>query len=173
MPPSTPDSSSEAAVSEVLGTILTFFVVTSILAVALLVFRNEGQEATREAGINGAEGVADRVAEGIEALLTFVENHPGATVALNVDLPGNLAGAGYVVRIVPASATACNDSTPATSPLVTVQRDGDCVRRPVAGSVPLGRLCDTSVGGGPLAVSYQAAATSSCPGNSIFLGNPS
>ncbi len=99
--------SNDDAVSEVIGFLLTFAIISFILLVSMLAFNDAQQRAeNRLIEIQGASA-AQRVAAGAVDLALFVSEHP-YNVSIAIDLPTELQGISYSVMLCQTGA-ACGD----------------------------------------------------------------
>lgn len=99
--------SDDDAVSEVIGFLLTFAIISFILLVSMLAFNNAQQRAEgRLIEIQGASA-AQRVAAGAVDLALFVSEHP-YNVSIAIDLPTELQGISYSVLLCQTGAQ-CGD----------------------------------------------------------------
>lgn len=87
-------------VSEVVGFLLTFGIISAILLVAMLGFNNAQQRAeTRLVEIQGSSA-AQRVASAAIDMALFVQDNPGAgQTSVALDLPAELQGISYSVLL--------------------------------------------------------------------------
>lgn len=96
----------EAGVSEVVGFLLTFGIISTILLVAMLGFNDAQQRAeVRLIEIQGSSA-AQRVASAAVDLALFAQSNPHET-AVAIDLPAELQGISYSVFL-------CMDTDPAS-----------------------------------------------------------
>lgn len=157
-----PCRSDEQAVSEVVGYVLIFGILSMILILSMLAFAAVQDRA--EAAVVAIEGesIAQRVASAVVNAALFAERHPAnASYLQPIDLPTDLEGNAYVIHLEPASgsqAALVRVDVPglgldATAPLFSAD---------AAASV---QLCATSAAGGRMAVRFDP--NHSCPG--IFL----
>ena len=98
----------ESGVSEVVGFLLTFGIIATILLVAMLGFNDAQQRAeVRLVEIQGASA-AQRVASAAVDLALFAEDNPYDT-AVAIDLPTELQGFSYSVQVCGATGDPCGD----------------------------------------------------------------
>ena len=99
--------SCDDAVSEVIGFLLTFAIISFILLVSMLAFNDAQQRAEgRLIEIQGASA-AQRVAAASVDLALFVSDHPYNT-SVAIDLPTELQGISYSVKVCQTGAQ-CGD----------------------------------------------------------------
>lgn len=110
--------SDEEGVSEVIGFLLTFAIISFILLVSMLAFNDAQQRAeNRLIEIQGASA-AQRVAAAAVDLALFVSDHPYET-SVAIDLPTELQGIGYKVHL-------CSDlPDPQTNTCSDLDHNGD------------------------------------------------
>src|SRR5688572_31294669 len=95
------------AVSEVIGFLLTFAIISFILLVSMLAFNNaQARAENRLIEIQGASA-AQRVAAAAVDLALFASDHPFDT-AVAIDLPVELQGISYSVQVCQSGAE-CGD----------------------------------------------------------------
>lgn len=99
----------EAGVSEVVGFLLTFGIISAILLVAMLGFNDAQQRAEiRLIEIQGSSA-AQRVASAAVDLALFAQENPYNT-SVAIDLPAELQGISYAVALCQTgSASGCDD----------------------------------------------------------------
>ena len=89
-----------SGVSEVIGFMLTFSIISLILVLGMLAFRDAEADAKDRAVELHAQGVADRVASMVVEGALFAENQgTSASFSYRLDLPTDLEGRGYRVRL--------------------------------------------------------------------------
>lgn len=141
MPPSksdaicpTPRRLGDDAVSEVVGYLITFGIIASVLVVAMLGFSDaQGRAEQRVADIQ-ADSIAQRVAGVLVDAALFLEHQScdpaqplgsscgGSTLSIALELPATLQGSGYVVRLVPGD---CAGSTSKVRVTSSITEDKD------------------------------------------------
>lgn len=175
MPASTPRSPSEAApirsrhlrrddegVSEVVGYLLVFGILSIVLVLSMSAFAI-GQEAAQGRAIElRAESAAARVAGVVvQTAVLWEQQGTGFVVAYFVDLPEQLEGREYVVRLEPATAGNAADCTSGAHPdqvCVKVASIGLTVTAPVFSAAAPNDLsiCRSEAVGGALYVRINA-----------------
>lgn len=159
----------DEAVSEVVGFLLTFAIIATVLVVAMLGFSDAQSRAERRVADIQADSIAQRVAGVMVEAALFLEKQdctaPGcndAALSLLLELPPTLQGHAYQVRIVPG--TCAGTGPPVVAPTgafvrVTsgVTRDKDqslfeAARSPIPCQAPDARpiLCDPDPNRSPL-----------------------
>lgn len=157
----------DGAVSEVVGFLLVFAILSMILILSMVAF-NEIQDRAEAAVVAvEAESVAQRVASAVVNAALFAERHGStdATYLQPLELPEDLEGHAYVVYLDPVAG-----STPAQVRVVISALD-------LEASAPLFSadastdvaLCATTATGGRVQVQL-GAVPAPCTGNGIFLG---
>lgn len=154
-------------VTEVVGYLLVFGILSVVLVLSLSAF-TVAQEAARGRVVElRAESAAARVAGVVVQVALLAEQQgSGTVVAFSVDLPGQLEGRDYRVHLDEKLPAAC--TTACTRPdqvRVVVPAYGLEVTTPVfsAGASPSVTLCPTEVGGGAILVRVGAPADGSRP----------
>lgn len=149
----------EAAVSEVIGYVLTFAIISGVLVLSMLTF-NVARERTADRVLEvEAASVAHRVAAAVVEAGLFVERQTaaGATptdLHLVLDLPESFQGTGYTIAL--CQLLNCPPA-PCTTPTVVVVTVGAfTVIEPLLG---VEADCVTRAGG-PLAVSLSGSSSS-------------
>lgn len=169
--------SDDAGVSEVVGFLLTFAILSILLVGSMIAF-NVAQERAEERTVGlQMESVAARVA-GLIVQTSLLAEQQGASTALayTVDLPPELEGRAYEVRVEAAGRpTGCDpddDSVAETGE--TAAADQVCV---VVKGLDLGseaplfsaaaptnvKICSTNVGGGEILVRYDVPGSATPP----------
>lgn len=152
----------EQAVSEVVGYVLIFGILSMILILSMLAFAAVQERAEKAVVAIEGESIAQRVASVVVNAALFAERHPTDSTYLQpLDLPVDLEGNSYSIVLEPASpgqAARIRVDVPsldlqATAPLFS------------ADAATTVQLCSTSVTGGRISVRFDL--TNSCPG--IFL----
>lgn len=143
-------------VSEVIGYLLVFGILSIVLVLSMSAF-SVGQEAAQGRAVQlRAESAAARVAGVVVQTAILAEQQgPSAAVAYGVDLPTDLEGASYVVSLEAGiGAFGCTPSSTCVPDLVrvTVPKFEIDVTAPVFSvSAPaLLSICTTEAAGGPL-----------------------
>jgi type II secretory pathway pseudopilin PulG len=201
MPASTPPLPSSAArrpgpkralrgdsegVSEVVGYLLVFGILSIVLVLSMSAF-SVGQEAAQGRAVQlRAESAAARVAGVVVQTAILAEQQgTGAAVAYEVDLPTDLEGASYTVSLEAGiGAFGCSPSPTCVPDLVRVEVPAfliDVTAPVFSVSAPaLLSICTTEVSGGPLFVriygtdapptaNSRFAAHPTCAANQLFL----
>lgn len=152
-------ASDETAVSEVIGFLTTFAIVSFLLIVAMLAFSDAQGRATQRVADVQAESVAQRVATVAIDLALYDANGGAADVAIAVELPLDLAGRGYQVRLCGDAVAPCDDP-PCDEACPFVRVDSGSTRADQSMFLGAGAaLCAGAVANGGLAyVTYDASA---------------
>lgn len=147
-------------VSEVIGYILVFGILSMILLLSMLAF-NVAQEAARDRAVElRAESAAARVA-GVAvkaAVLAEQESASDPTLHYVVDLPDNLEGMSYRVRIDPG----VPNQNPPDPDLIRIEvpaLDLEVTAPLFSASAPANiHICDSTVAGGSIQVRFAIPA---------------
>ncbi len=119
MPASPPPCNSEArrrlgsdasGVSEVIGYILSFAILSTVLLVALLTFNSARAQAEERVTEVEVASIAHRVAEAVIQVGVYAEAHAGSSpeVTLRLELPAGIGSRGYSVDLCTMSGTSCS-----------------------------------------------------------------
>lgn len=145
----------DAAVTEVIGYLLVFGILSLVLVLSMSAF-GVAEEGAKERVVQlRAESAAARVAGVVVQTSILAEKQgSGAAVSYLVDLPGQLEGTDYQVSLQPVTAQHPDQVT------VTVPAFSLTVTSPVfaAGASASVDLCSRTVAGGPLLVRINAPA---------------
>lgn len=166
MPPCASRSRSEApeeeAVSEVVGYVLIFGILSMILILSMLAFAAVQDRAESAVVAVEGESLAQRVASSVVNAALFAERHPTDSTYLQpLDLPADLEGNPYVIRLEPATA-----SEPALVRVVVARLGLDATAPLFSADASSNvQLCASTVSGGRIAVQFDLS--NPCPG--IFL----
>ena len=162
-------------VSEVIGYLLTFGILSMVLVLAMSAF-SVGQEAAVERAVElRAESAAARVAGVVVQTAVLAEQQgTGIAVAYLVDLPQQLEGRDYIVTLEPAAG-----GNPDLVRVEVTSLDID-VTAPVfsVGAAALNICAATPVPGGPIYVRYYGTTpnapftSAGCGANNLFLEAP-
>jgi hypothetical protein len=155
-------------VSEVVGYILTFTIVATIVLVALLTFNNARAQAETRVREVEAASVAHRVAEAVVQAGLFQGRHTttfAATSSIALDLPTSLQGrGGYLIELCNDSATSAYDcgtkactANGADPTIVRVTSGSTVATEPLLG-VKTARSCAS---GGRLFITFGGTSSSS------------
>ncbi|MHB1261561.1 MAG: DUF7266 family protein [Thermoplasmatota archaeon] len=169
-------------VSEVIGYLLVFGILSMVLVLSMSAFSTGQVAAERRAVELRAESAAARVAGVVvQNAVLWEQQGAGFAVAYLVDLPQQLEGRDYVVRIEKATTV-----TVATDCLAGAHPDRICVMVPGLGitvtapvfsaAAPLGLdICNSEAPGGPIHVRINVPAigapalASGCTPDDLFL----
>ena len=153
----------ENAVSEVLGYILSFAILSAVLLVSMLAFNSaRAQAEDRVRGIE-ASSVAHRIAAAIVEVQAFVDGRASGTttneIRLILDLPESFENHGYTIGVCDTDAKNSCVQTPcqANSKICKVVVTSGSVKE---GEPLLGVTAKSStLSGGPVAVCYVVTVT--------------
>lgn len=122
MPPSRPPCNCDAApralrvdergVSEVIGYILSFGILSTVLVIAMLAFNTARDQAEDRVIEVEASSIAHRVAAALVEVQAFGDAHPSTeSIRLLLELPGTLEGRGFTIDLceLSSSGSACVD----------------------------------------------------------------
>lgn len=170
MPTSGPASSSEArafpaaqqAVSEVIGQILVFGILSMVLVLSMVAFGVASESAIDRGARLQAEGITQQVASVVVEASLFVEARPaGTTYVRQLHLPEDLEGSSYTIHLQPALAP--------DPDRIVVEMHGleqNVTASVFAAGAPANvELCASSAAGGPIAIRYDdhpSAIADSC-----------
>jgi hypothetical protein len=176
MPASTPASPSrppaaphlrDAGVSEIIGQILIFAIVSILLVLSMLAF-NQAQQGARDRVIGlRAESAATRVA-GIVVQSSLIAEQQGTAsqVKFLVDLPQQMEGLDYQVRLVP-TAGAVPAHIEVAVPAVKITQTSALFSADAPTASAGFDICSSTVGGGRLNVRFDARPAG-CSGTHSF-----
>ena len=156
----------ESAVSEVVGFLLIFFILSMVLVLSMFAFREIQSRAESAVVAVEAESVAQRVASAVVNAALFAERHGSAdaTYLHPLDLPDLLEGHTYVVHLDPATG-----ATPAQVRVVIADLNLEAAATLFSADASTSvALCSTDAVGGRVLVRL-GAVPSPCTGNGIFL----
>jgi hypothetical protein len=145
-----------AAVSEVIGFLLTFGILSVMLVMSMYAFGVAAKGAQTQAVELHAESAATRVAGVVVEAAVLVEQQgtTSPTLAYVLDLPDDLEGRSYLVRLEAASG-----SEPDLVRVLVPSLGIDVTAPVFAAAAPANvAICTTEVGGGSLTVLYDAPA---------------
>ena len=164
----------ERGVTEVLGQILVFGILSIVLVLSMIAFNAAKTSATDRAARLQGEAAAQQVASIVVEASLYVERHDGeATFHRELELPESLEGRAYTVHLEPAgSVTVCQPTGgPASNPdwirlhidgLRDETGSGGCLDDPTtavlfaAGAPATVDLLETEVPGGPVKIRFDA-----------------
>lgn len=163
----------EAGVSEVVGYIIMFGILSMITVISMLTF-NDAQASTQDRVVElRADSAAARVAGAVVTAALFAEDNEGndANFTREIELQQLLDGRAYTVALLP------DDGTDPDRIEVDVAAIGYTATAPLfsAGATPQVTICagQGAVEGGVIAVRYATQAGKDpggvCPAQSIFL----
>ena len=167
--PSRSVAGDERAVSEVLGFLLIFLILSIVLVLSMLAFNELHDRAESSVVELRAQSVAQRVAASAVDAALFAETHAPATSTYlhPIELPDQLEGHSYRVHL---------DASPSEQVRVEVASLGVSVTAPLfsAGASTAFGVCATSAGGGTLEVHFgpRPAGSSSPDLHCVFLKAP-
>jgi hypothetical protein len=149
VPPSVKTHHDDSAVSEVIGFLLIFGILSMILVLSMVAFNGLHDRAKTSIVRLEAESVAQRVASSVVDAALFGERHDSNTsrYVQELDLPGFLVGRSYTVHL---------DSVPLQQVRVLVPSMGINVTAPLfsAGAASNVGICVTSVPGGAMRIGF-------------------
>ena len=160
MPTSGPASSSEArshlaaddAVTEVIGQILVFGILSMVLVLSMVAFGVASDSATARGSRLQAEGITQQVASVVVEASLFVEARPAETTYVrSLVLPDDLEGSAYTISLEPA-----DGSNPDRILVHIEDLDQDITASVFAAGAPANvALCETSANGGPVSIRHD------------------
>ena len=149
----------DRAVTEVIGQILVFGILSMVLVLSMLAFDVASTNAKERGALLQAEGIAQQVASvGVEASL-FVEGRAaGTTYERSMKFPQDLEGSAYTISISPTTLT---DPARVT---VIISTSGVRVTAPLLNAdAPVNLdICASTVGGGPIHIRYVPNPANAC-----------
>ncbi len=159
------NNASDEAVTEVIGQILTFGILSMVLVLSMVAFNSAKETATERAAILQAEGVAQQVVTLVVEASLFAETHgTDATYNRTLALPQEIESGAYEIHLDPAAG-----GVPDRVRVELVRFERTVTAPLFSAGAPSGvDLCDIDIPGGRMAVRFgpdPAAPANTC----IFL----
>lgn len=154
----------DRAVSEVIGFLVTFAIISVVLVLAMLAFAKASSDAKTNAIDLRAQSVGTRVANlAITAALTAEQHGAGTAVRFLADLPQQLEGESYVIYLEPAVAGQV-ERVRVRVPSVNVEVISPLFSADASPTLSLCGASGTSSAGGAVYISFNTGsyATQNC-----------